>query len=668
MSDYLVIVESPKKAKKIQEYLGKDYLVIASFGHVFDLPPKKLGIDLKKDFATTYVVMDDKKDVKNNISVQSKKAKIIYLMTDLDREGAGIAANIYNGLLKTYKVKRATTNAITKSSILDAIKNAYDLDDEADLVEAYEARRVLDRLVGFKCSYITKQATGGRSAGRCQSVALRIIADREKEIQIFVPVVYWPITAELLTQDTKEKVVADIKFPKPLDISTKEEAEKIIKVIKAGPVKVSKFEQNKVQVNPYAPFQTSTLYQASASLGISLDKCKKAAQSLFDDGKITYHRTDSLYIEPTEMSNIRHFISSNYDKKYQTSSARVYKKKVKNAQEAHEAIRPTSISLQSAGGTADEKKIYELIWRRTVASQMASAEVQRSSAEFSCGKYLLAATGSKELFDGFRKVWTYSDVNDRYMPTMKVSDTVDVIDISTKRMETQPPKRYSEMSLVKTLEKEGIGRPSTYAAIVKTILDRGYVEKTKNIFNATELGIGVSDFLVASDFCFVDIGFTCAMEDDLDDITNKKAKKIDVLSKFWCRLKQDLQKAKDVKNEKSKTDYKCPLCKKNGTEAFLLKKHSQYGEFYSCENYKKDGGCTYTAQVGDDGKPKEKIKKDPPKKLGFKCDQCGSDMVVRTGPYGEFQGCSSWPKCKTVMDMDGNIKKKSKKKWSKKKK
>jgi len=668
MADYLVIVESPKKAKKIQSYLGKDYLVIASFGHVFDLPPKKLGIDLKKDFATTYVVMDGKKDVKKNIEVQAKKVKIIYLMTDLDREGAGIAANIYNNLLTKYKVKRATTNAITKPNILSAIKDAYDLDDESDLVDAYEARRVLDRIVGFRCSWITQQATGGRSAGRCQSVALRIIADREKEIQIFVPVVYWPITAELLTQDTKEKVIADIKSPKPLDISTKAEAEKIIKVIKAGPVKVSKFEQKNVKVNPYAPFQTSTLYQASASLGIGLDRCKNAAQSLFDSGKITYHRSDSTYIIPSEISNIRNFIDVNYDKKYQTSSPRMYKKKVKNSQEAHESIRPTSVSIQSVGSTSDEKKLYELIWRRTVASQMASAEVQRSSAEFSCEKYLLAATGSKELFDGFRKVWTYSDTNDRYMPTMKIGDTVDVIDISTKRVETQPPKRYSEMSLVKMLEKEGIGRPSTYAAIVKTILDRGYVEKTKNIFHATELGIRVSDFLVASDFCFVDIGFTCAMEDDLDDITNKKAKKVDVLSKFWCRLKQDLQKAKDVKNEQSKTTYECPLCKKKKVKAFLLKKRSQYGEFYSCEKYKKNGGCTYTAQVSDDGKPQEKKKKDPPKKLGFKCDQCGSDMVVRTGPYGEFQGCSAFPRCKTVMDMDGNIKKKSKKKWSKKKK
>jgi len=671
MSDYLVIVESPKKAKKIKSYLGKDFNVIASFGHVYDLPVKKLGIDIKKDFTPSYDVMEGKNDVKKNIATQCKKAKIVYLMSDRDREGAGIARNIYNHLPKNVKVKRAVTSEIKKQPVINAINNAYDLDDEINLVYAYEARRILDRLVGYKCSYITKQATGGRSAGRCQSVALRIIVDREKAIQNFVPIVYWPITAELLTQGPpKEKVIAVIKNPDPLKINTKEEAEKIIAVIKKGPVKVSKFEQKNVKQNPYPPFQMSTLYQAGSSIGITMSRTKVAAQSLYENGLITYHRTDSVHIASGEISKIRSYIKNNYDQKYSTVSPRFYKSSTKNAQEAHEAIRPTEINTISyPGGTPDEKKIYELIWRRTIASQMASAEFLRSSAEFKCNKYILSANGSKELFDGFKKVWTYMTNKDKYIPTMKVGDILDVIDIFTERKETQPPKRYSESSLVEILKKDGIGRPSTYESIVKTIENRKYVEKKKKMYHATGLGINVSNFLVASDFCFMELKFTSKMENDLDDIANKKADRVHVLSEFWQRLKKDIENAKKVKNEQSKTKFECPDCKANKKKAFLLKKFSKFGPFFSCENYKKDGGCKYTAQINDDGTPKEKAKKIPPKKSKYKCPKCGYFMLERNGPYGKFLGCEKFPVCRSIMDMDGNIKiskKSKKKKWGKK--
>jgi len=661
----LVIVESPKKAKHIQSFLGSSYKVVASVGHMYDLPKKQLGIDIKKDFKPTYVIMDDKKDVEKNIHKLAKNANIIYLMADLDREGSGIAKNIHDHLPKDCVVKRATTNEITKTAVKKAIQNAYSMDDEKDLVNAYEARRILDRIVGFRASWPVQQATGGRSAGRCQSVALRILADREKEIQSFIPIIYWPIVAELLT-NKKEKIIAEIKVPKSLDISTKEEAEKIINVLKKGPVKVSKYDQNQVDVNPYPPFTTSTLYQAAAAIGISLQGCKVASQSLFENSFCTYIRTDSTNICAEAMTNIHFYIKSNYNNQYQLSKPRNYKSKVKNAQEAHEAIRPTDIKLEKLlQGTDDEKKIYELIWRRTVASQMTPAKVLRSSAEFKCNKYVLGATGSKELFDGFRKVWTYGNTDDRYMPIIKVGDTVDVIDIKTEKKETQPPKRYSEASLTKLLETEGIGRPSTYANIITTILDRGYVEKKKNIFHATELGIRVSDFMVSSDFCFIDTKFTSKMEDDLDEISNGKKNKLEVLNAFWERLKKDLEKAKVVKNKSQQTNFECPECKKNNIKANLLKKVSKFGPFFSCENYKKDGGCKYTASVDENGEPKEKVKKDPPKESQFKCPKCKSVMVERTGPYGVFLGCSAYPKCKTIMDMQGQVKEPAKKKWKK---
>lgn len=671
MPKYLFIVESPNKIHTIQPILGKDYIVCASYGHIRDLPKKKISIDIKKDFAPTYEILSDKKAVVKNIQQLSKKSNVVYIATDEDVEGCGIAGHISAILSDSVKIKRVKYNKITKQAILDGLSNAYDIEKDRDIFDAYEARRIIDRLAGYKMSWLVKRATGGISAGRVQSAGLRIISELEKKIINFVPIVYWPITAELLTRDTKEKVVAEIKDPKPLDISTKEEAEKIIKVIKDGPVKVSKFEQKKVNQNAYPPFTTSTLLQSASNyLGFSVAQTTKISQSLFEKSLITYIRTDSVVIDNSVISDIRTHVSKKYGKKYLPTNVITYKQKKKNVQAAHEAIRVIDISVVNPSNTTiDERKIYELIWKRTIASQMSPAQFLRSSAEFKCNKYLLSSNGNKELFDGFRKVWTYMASGEVKIPDMEINDILDVIDISTEKKETQPPKRYSEASFVKELEHNGVGRPSTYKSIVQTLQDRNYVEKIKKSLHATELGIKVSDYLIKSDVCFVDIGFTSSMEDDLDDITNQKANKVDVLSKFWCRLKQDLQKAQQVKNEQSKTNYECPLCKKKKVKSFLLKKRSQYGEFYSCENYKKDGGCKYTAQIDEDGKtPKEKEKKNPPKKSGFKCHLCGADMVIRKGPYGEFQGCSVYPKCRGIRDINGNIKKPSGKKWKKKNK
>ena len=669
----LVIVESPTKAKKIQGFLGKDYVVVASQGHVFDLPPDELAVDIKKDFEPKYAIMDKRKDIWQNILQEAKNVKMVYLAGDADREGQALSQNMSDNLPKGLAKKRMTYHEITKKAIDDAVKNVCDMNDGINLYYAYEVRRILDRLAGYKSSFVVQQATGGKSAGRCQSAGLRILVDREKEIIAFVPIVYWPIVAELLTSKN-EKIVADVRNPVPLKIGTKEEAEKIIAALKKGPVKVSKFDQKNTKQNPFAPFTTSTLYQAASTiLGMSTSRSKVAAQGLYEKSLTTYIRTDSTFIAPDFVDKIRDHIKASFSSTYLPSSSNVYAAKSKNAQEAHEAIRPTDISVSSyTGGTADEKKLYELIWQRTVASQMTPAEYLRTSAEFSCGSYKLGANGSKELFDGYKKVWTHSASNEVELPMLKVGDVVKAIDVKTEKKETQPPSRYSEASFIKTLEKEGIGRPSTYESMCKTLIDRGYVELKSKAYHPTELGIKVVDFMVASDFCFIDVGFTNDTETKLDKIANKELTKLEVLKEFWDRLKKDIDNAKDKKAENAKTTYPCPKCVKNGKKAFLLKKHSKYGAFYSCENYKKDGdGCDYIANVGENGEPVEKVKQ-VVQKSDKKCPNCGKLLVIRKSKKGnDYLACSDWnkdPKCKGFFDLQG-VKmdfSKSKKKWGSK--
>jgi DNA topoisomerase-1 len=673
MAKKLVIIEAPGKKSKIQKFLGSGYDVIATAGHIIDLPEKKISVDIRHDFEPTYAVMPGKEDIVKTIKYKSKKASEVFLATDDDREGEAIAWHISRILPEGTNFKRIKYNSITKAAVQKAIQNPVDLD--LDLVAAYETRRILDRLVGYKCSFITQQATGGKSAGRCQSAGLRIIADREKEIQAFIPTIYWPIEAELLT-DKKEKIVASIKKPKPLKISTKEQAEEIMGILKEGPVKVSKYDSNQRNQNPYPPFTTSTMLQGAATcLNMTSKRTKSAAQTLYSEGLVTYIRSDSTYVDPGALAEARNFISNEYPNSYLPSKAKVYASKQKNAQEAHEAIRPTDPMLRNVNSYSlnnDAKKLYQLIWKRFIASQMNPATYLKSSAEFSCEDYVLTASGSKQLFDGFRKVWTYSSVNDSYLPELKVGEKVDVIDIKTERKETQPPPRYTEASFIKELEKKGIGRPATYESIFQTIVDRNYVEKNKNSLVATELGIRVSDFLVLANFCFADLDFSADMESQLDSIARSTKDKLEALQAFWCRLRQDLENAKQAKQEANKSDYPCPECAKKDINAKLVKKFSKYGPFYSCENYSdKDIKCKYTAQVGENDEPIEKVKKEV-EYSDTKCPSCGAKMAIRTSKYGQFLGCSKYPKCKTICDMEGNLikkgKSKGKKKYSKRKK
>lgn len=659
----LVIIEAPGKLKKFRSYLGSDYSVVATVGHISDLPAKGLNVDIKNDFEPTYGVYPEKKDVVKDIKAKAKNADVVYLMTDEDREGEAIAFHVSNILPKGTKIKRAKTGSITKSAIEKAIADAGDID--MHMVSAYEARRILDRLAGYKTSYVVKQATGGPSAGRTQSAGLRILAEREKEIQNFVPIVYYPIEAELLTKKN-EKVVALIKIPKPLDINTKEQADKIIEVLKSDPIQVSKFDKKKQNDNPYPPFTTSTMYQSAASVfGWSTDKTASVAQKLYEAGVITYHRTDSTYVIPEAVNEARTYIQGNFAGDYLPKSANIYKNKA-GAQEAHEACRAVNVSdMTYTSGGAEQAKLYKMIWKRTVASQMTPAQFLRISAEFSCDKYVLSASGSKMLFDGYRAVWDYGASTDKELPEMEVGDPMKLIDVKTERKETQPPPRYNNRSFVKKLEDEGIGRPSTYASIPKTLVARKYIESGKNM-KVTELGMKVNDFLVTADFCFADIKFTSHMEEGLDQIASNKKSKIDLLTEFWDRLKTDIEKAKGIRAEESKTEFKCPKCEEEGREAYLVKRNSRYGAFYSCENFKKHD-CKYKADIGEDEKPVEKVvKKVEP--FGMPCPKCGEDMVIRESKYGKFAGCSGYPKCKTMMTMEGELIVPKKKKWGKKKK
>jgi DNA topoisomerase I len=666
----LVIMESATKCKKAQKYLGSGYVCISSKGHVIDLPRKKFGVKIKNDFEPTYETMAEKKSILKEILTLAKDADTVYLMADPDREGEAIAWHLSRSLPKGKKFKRATTNSITKDAILAAIKNAGDLD--FDLINAYECRRILDRIVGFKCSYPVKMATGGISVGRTQSAGLRILGERELEIQNFVPEEYFTIEGVLVSEGG-EKITVDIKKPKPLDINTSDLADEILSNFLAGPIIVAKYETKQAQTRPSAPFRTSTMQQAASSfLGMSPKRAMGAAQKLYESGSITYHRTDSLNIVPPEMAKIRGYISSNFAVGYQTASVNSYSGKVKNAQEAHEAIRPTDISKKALAGdgTSDQARLYQLIWKRTVASQLTNAKFERRRALFAVANkptWILGANGSKMLFDGFRKIWNYSKSEDVYLPDLAEGESAGVEKLDKIRKETKPPARYSEASFIKKLEETGIGRPSTFQSIPETLKARDYIVIENRSITTTALGLTVMKFCVEVDFCFIDLSFTAKMEELLDEISNKEKEKLPTLEDFWERLQSDLENCKNKTVENSKTDYPCPKC-----DGELVKKHSRFGAFYSCSNYSKKT-CDYKADVGSEGEPKEKVKKEKKEVIlsEYDCPVCKTaKMVKREGRYGVFYGCSSWvkTKCKGILDKDGKVKEPKWKKRGKKKK
>ena len=632
----LLIVESPTKSKTLQKFLDKNYSVISSYGHIRDLPQKKLGIDIEKDFKPEYVIPEKAKKQVKELKERLKKSKQVILATDEDREGEAIAFHLAE-ILELKNPQRIVFHEITKSAIEKALKKPRKIN--INLVYAQQTRRILDRLVGYKLSpFLWKTIARGLSAGRVQSVALRLVAEREKEIESFKKYEYWTITGIFL----QDKAVSDRKIEAllikkqgkniaKLGIINKEEAEKIRLDLKHKDYQVINIENKEIKKYPRPPFTTSTLQQESwQKLYFSAKKTMLLAQKLYEKGLITYHRTDSLNISEQSQKTAENFIKKNYGKEYYPAIVRIYKTKSKTAQEAHEAIRPTEPNKTPS---LDEQqfKLYNLIWQRFIASQMKEACLNSLSIhiESKDSKYTFKANGQTIMFDGFLRVYP-TKLEEKQLPGLKKGENLKLEKIDALQHFTQPPARYNEASLIKTLEKEGIGRPSTYAPILDTLQKRNYVEKNENKrLQPTEIGVLVNDTLVKHFPKIVDIKFTANMEENLDKIAKNQEKWTKVLEDFYDPFAKRLKEKGKLVSKRDlikETEKICPKC-----GASLLMRWSRYGKFYGCSNYPK---CKYI----------EKTKKPS---LDIKCPKCAQGEIVekRTRKGKIFYGCANWPDC-----------------------
>ena len=632
----LLIVESPTKSKTLQKFLDKNYSVISSYGHIRDLPQKKLGIDIEKDFKPEYVIPEKAKKQVKELKERLKKSKQVILATDEDREGEAIAFHLAE-ILELKNPQRIVFHEITKSAIEKALKKPRKIN--INLVYAQQTRRILDRLVGYKLSpFLWKTIARGLSAGRVQSVALRLVAEREKEIESFKKYEYWTITGIFL----QDKAVSDRKIEAllikkqgkniaKLGIINKEEAEKIRLDLKHKDYQVINIENKEIKKYPRPPFTTSTLQQESwQKLYFSAKKTMLLAQKLYEKGLITYHRTDSLNISEQSQKTAENFIKKNYGKEYYPAIVRIYKTKSKTAQEAHEAIRPTEPN-KTPSLDKQQFKLYNLIWQRFIASQMKEACLNSLSIhiESKDSKYTFKANGQTIMFDGFLRVYP-TKLEEKQLPGLKKGENLKLEKIDALQHFTQPPARYNEASLIKTLEKEGIGRPSTYAPILDTLQKRNYVEKNENKrLQPTEIGVLVNDTLVKHFPKIVDIKFTANMEENLDKIAKNQEKWTKVLEDFYDPFAKRLKEKGKLVSKRDlikETEKICPKC-----GASLLMRWSRYGKFYGCSNYPK---CKYI----------EKTKKPS---LDIKCPKCAQGEIVekRTRKGKIFYGCANWPDC-----------------------
>ena len=650
---HLVIVESPAKAKTIKKILGNDYQIKASVGHIRDLPTKVLGVDIKNNYEPAYEIMSGKEKVVKELSEAAEDADSIYLAPDPDREGEAIAWHIAAILNNSKKaIYRIEFNEITKTAIQEAIKHPREID--MNRVNAQQARRVLDRLVGYKISPLLWQKVGkGLSAGRVQSVAVRLICDREKEIEAFVPKEYWTIGAELAKPKSTNSFVAELtKFKgEKIEVTNEEQATKIVNVINNAEFKVSKVTNRESKRNPQAPFITSTLQrEASTKLGYSVKKTMQVAQKLYEGidmgtsgpvGLITYMRTDSTRIADEARDAAKEYIVGHYGKNYYPGTPKVYLKKGKNAQDAHEAVRPTYIDKSPESIkqylSNEQYRLYKLIWERFIASQMESAAVKTTSAEIDAENYTFRASSSKIVFDGFLILLDdrEEDEKAKAIPELTKGDVLKLKNIDSKQHFTQPPPRFSEATLVKTLEELGVGRPSTYAPTIGTIQDRGYVIKEEKALAPTPLGITVNDLLVKHFPDIVDSSFTADMETRLDEVAENTVVWQQVIGNFYEPFAEVLKKAK-VEMEKVAilTEHICTNCGK----PMALKTSRWKTQFLGCSGYPE---CKTTMPLTKDQKPVPEDK--PSDEL---CEKCNSAMVIRYGPYGEYLACTN-DDCKT---------------------
>ncbi|MBI2463634.1 type I DNA topoisomerase [Candidatus Peregrinibacteria bacterium] len=662
----LVIVESPAKAKTIVQYLGKDFTVKASMGHIRDLPKSKMGIDIEDDFHPHYGVSKDKLRVVQDLKSALASHPMVWIATDEDREGEAIGWHLVHALkLKKDEVKRIVFHEITEEAIKRAIEEPRKIDQ--DLVDAQQARRVLDRLVGYELSpLLWKKIRYGLSAGRVQSVAVRLIVDREREILAFKVEEYWDIWG-VFHKDADFEAQLIRQGDAKIELKDEISAQKILKAIEDAKYHVSLVEQKEVVKQPPAPFTTSTLQQEAArKLGFSVKKTMIIAQQLYEgvqvhgnhQGLITYMRTDSVHLAESAVKEAQKVIEKEFGDRYALKNTRKFFAK-KGAQEAHEAIRPTHFSYHpdSLKGQLDrdQYRLYELIWKRAIACQMASAVLDKMGVDIAASKgdYVFRATGQTVKFDGYMKAYVESggkkDQEDRILPKLKQGDKVDLKSLEPRQHFTKPPARYTEASLVKKLEAEGIGRPSTYAPTISTIINRGYIVKEKKFLKPTDTAMVVTDVLTEHFPTIVDLKFTAEMEEDLDMIAEGKKKWVPIIREFYSPFhklieeKSETIKRSDVVNEK--TDEICDLCGSG-----MVIKLGRFGKFLSCSKYPE---CKNAKPLpGSESPEKTKLTEELEKKLaGKKCDKCGKPMVIKTGRFGEFLGCSDYPKCKNMQSI-----------------
>ncbi len=662
----LVIVESPSKANTIKSYLGSNYKVIASKGHVRDLPKSTLGVDIENGFEAHYINIRGKGDLIKSIKKDAKNANKVFLATDPDREGEAISWHLANALgIPVEETRRVTFNEITKTAIKAAIKNPRNID--MDLVNSQQARRILDRIVGYKLSpLLWKSVKSGLSAGRVQSVATRIIVEREEEIKAFVPVEYWTIDAMLASNDGRRFKAAfygDINGKiKP---GSEEETNKILSAIEGKSFNTRSVKRATRRRNAAPPFTTSTMQQeASKKLGFQSARIMKVAQELYEginigsenggvQGLITYMRTDSLRISSDAQEAAKSFILGKFGKEYYPEAPHVYKSN-SNSQDAHEAIRPSDVTIEPAKIkkylTPDQFKLYKLIWDRFVASQMENAELNTVTAEFECASYLFRTSGYTVTFPGYMVVYNESEEEKRqkdgedemenlHLPEICEGEQLKSEHIDPVKHFTEPPARYTEASLIKFLEEKGIGRPSTYTPIITTILARNYVAREGKSLVPTPLG-EVTNRLMCEQFPeIVDYKFTAEMEDDLDEIENGKTEMKSVLDDFYRDFAEKLTHAEDTIKEKQ---YELPveetdiICDKCGSK--MVVKSGKFGKFAACPNYPK---CRNTKPLV----APEKVEEKKETVADCKCEKCGADMVVRNGRFGSFLACSRYPEC-----------------------
>jgi len=634
----LVIVESPAKTKTVGKYLGKDYTVKASVGHIRDLPKSnKNAIDIPAGFVPHYEISSGKEKVVSELKKFVEKADEVLLATDPDREGEAIAWHVAEAT-GIKNPKRVVFNEITKSAVQDAIKHPRKIDE--DLLRAQEARRVLDRLFGYDLSgLIWKKVRYGLSAGRVQSPALRIIMEREREIRAFVPETFWTINVLL-----KAKGGAEIMFSCSEEPRDKNEVDRILNVGKVQEWKVVKIKETEAKRTPKPPFITSTLQQtASTRLGFAPSRTMMLAQRLYEAGHISYMRTDSTTLSKEAQQSALKEIESKYGKEY--LEARVFKTKSKTAQEAHEAIRPTNLSVHEAGINDEQKKLYKLIWQRTVASQMSDAKILRTriTANVKDGNLPeFSVNGSRVLFDGWLKADPQSRGEDVELPKLSKGEKLELKNISAEEKQTTPPPRYTEAGLVKELEKRGIGRPSTYASTIKTLADRGYVEREGRTLFPTDTGDVVSTFLEKHFEDYISDSFTSEMEDELDDIASGKREYVKTLKDFYNPFSKEVVSKDNIEKLTTLGDadesLTCPKCKGK-----MVIKLGKTGKFISCAKFPDcDGARTI------EGKELE-----GPKETGEDCTECkNGKLVEREGRFGKFISCNNYPKCKFIKESE----------------